>query len=217
VVRRPATTARARSVGASAAVGEAGVGGEAGAPAPRAMALDGGDLGLGAVAGEAVEGDDDLDAEAGGDPQVVAEVGGAALDGVDVGDGHELVERLADGDLGDAGVDLEGADGADDDDAGGLRPALRALMCMNFSRPRSAPKPHSVTTQGARVRAKRVASRELLPWAMLAKGPAWIRAGVPSLVWREGRVEGVAQEHAHGPGGAELGDGDGVADRGPGR
>jgi hypothetical protein len=114
---------------------------------------------------------------------VVAEVGGAALDGLDVGDRDDLVEGLADGDLGDAGVDLEGADGGDDDDAGGLRPLLRALMCMNFSRPRSVPKPHSVTTQGARVRAKRVAITELLPWAMLANGPAWMRAGVPSLVW----------------------------------
>ncbi|EJW96351.1 hypothetical protein EVA_15543 [gut metagenome] len=29
----------------------------------------------------------------------------------------------------------------------------------------------------------RVAMTELQPWAMLAKGPPWMKAGVPSSVW----------------------------------
>ena len=53
---------------------------------------------------------------------------------------------------------------------------------MYFSAPRSAPKPASVTTMSARLRAVWVAIRELQPWAMLANGPPWTRAGVPAMV-----------------------------------
>ena len=53
---------------------------------------------------------------------------------------------------------------------------------MYFSAPRSAPKPASVTTMSASLRAVWVAIRELQPCAMLANGPPWTRAGVPAMV-----------------------------------
>ena len=53
----------------------------------------------------------------------------------------------------------------------GRRPARRHLMSKNFSAPRSAPKPASVTTMSASFSAARVATTELQPWAMLANGP----------------------------------------------
>ncbi len=56
-------------------------------------------------------------------------------------------------------------------------------MSKNFSAPRSKPKPASVTAQSARCMAVRVARMLLQPWAMLAKGPPWMRAGTPSRVW----------------------------------
>ncbi len=64
----------------------------------------------------------------------------------------------------------------------GLKPALRALMFMNFSAPKSEPKPASVTTISASLRAVCVAIMELQPWAILANGPPCIIAGVPSNV-----------------------------------
>ena len=49
--------------------------------------------------------------------------------------------------LRDAAVHLQRADRRDDHDGGSVSdPALRHLMSMNFSAPRSAPKPASVTT-----------------------------------------------------------------------
>src|SRR5690606_6873532 len=104
-------------LGANTTVGEAAVHGEASAGVA-GDGLDGGDLG-GGVGGEAVEGDDDGRAEAAGDPEVVPQVGGAAVDGGEILGEDGLVERLAEGGLGDARVDLEGADRTDDDDAGG--------------------------------------------------------------------------------------------------
>src|SRR5690606_32113419 len=112
-------------LGASTTVGEAAVHGE-----PRASGasdgLDGGDLGVG-VGGEAVEGDDDRRTEAAGDPKVVPQVGGAAVDGGEILGEDGLVERLAERGLGDARVDLEGADRTDDDDAGGPQLAEPSL------------------------------------------------------------------------------------------
>ena len=66
--------------------------------------------------------------------------------------------------------------------ASGLSPALRHLMSTNFSAPRSAPKPASVTTNSPSFSAVRVAMTELQPWAMLANGPPWMIAGLFSRV-----------------------------------
>ena len=52
----------------------------------------------------------------------------------------------------------------------GTRFAMRHLMSINFSAPRSAPKPASVTTTSARRSAVWVAITVLQPWAMLANG-----------------------------------------------
>ena len=62
-------------------------------------------------------------------------------------------------------------------------PALRHLMSMNFSAPRSAPKPASVTTISANFIAVLVAMTVLQPWAMLANGPPWMNTGLFSSVW----------------------------------
>ena len=56
-------------------------------------------------------------------------------------------------------------------------------MSKNFSAPMSAPKPASVQTMSLVASASRSAMIELLPWAMLANGPAWTKAGPPSSVW----------------------------------
>jgi hypothetical protein len=48
----------------------------------------------------------------------------------------------------------------------------------------SAPKPASVQTISFVASASRSARTELLPWAMLANGPQWTKAGPPSRVWR---------------------------------
>ena len=66
--------------------------------------------------------------------------------------------------------------------ASGLSPAIRHLMSKNFSAPRSAPNPASVSTTSQRLRASLVATTELQPWAMLPNGPQWIKAGPPSSV-----------------------------------
>ncbi len=61
--------------------------------------------------------------------------------------------------------------------AEGQMPAVRHLMSRNFSAPRSAPNPASVTTQSPNARPALVASRLLQPWAILANGPPWMNAG----------------------------------------
>ena len=73
--------------------------------------------------------------------------------------------------------------------AAGWRPAWRHLMSKNFSAPRSAPKPASVTTMSPSRSAARVATTELQPWAMLANGPPWTSAGLfSSVCTRFGRI-----------------------------
>ena len=67
--------------------------------------------------------------------------------------------------------------------ASGRRPDARHLMSKNFSAPMSAPNPASVHTMSFVARAMRSASTELLPCAMLAKGPQCTNAGPPSRVW----------------------------------
>ena len=69
---------------------------------------------------------------------VALEVVAALGDGGDV-----LVLEIV---LGHAAVHLERAHRRDDDGRRRRRPALRHLMSKNFSAPRSAPKPASVTT-----------------------------------------------------------------------
>ncbi len=55
-------------------------------------------------------------------------------------------------------------------------------MSKNFSAPRSVAKPASVRQMSPSFSASRVASTELQPCAMLAKGPPCTSAGVPSIV-----------------------------------
>ena len=64
----------------------------------------------------------------------------------------------------------------------GLMPDLRHLMFRNFSAPRSAPKPASVTVYSESRIESFVASTLLQPWAMLANGPPWMNAGLFSSV-----------------------------------
>ena len=64
----------------------------------------------------------------------------------------------------------------------GVRPLWRHLMLANFSTPKSAPKPASVMVYSDRRVLRRVAAMELQPWAILAKGPPWTKAGLPSRV-----------------------------------
>ena len=45
---------------------------------------------------------------------------------------------------------------------------------------------------------------ELLPWAMLAKGPAWMRAGVALEGLHEVGLDGVLEQHGHGAAGADV-------------
>jgi hypothetical protein len=66
--------------------------------------------------------------------------------------------------------------------ASGFRPATRHLMSKNFSAPRSAPKPASDSTTSHSASARRVATMELQPWAMLPNGPQCTNAGPPSSV-----------------------------------
>ena len=56
-------------------------------------------------------------------------------------------------------------------------------MLKNFSAPRSEPKPASVTKYSESFRPILVDIRLEVPWAMLAKGPPWTKAGQPSMVW----------------------------------
>ena len=65
----------------------------------------------------------------------------------------------------------------------GFKPALTHLMSKNFSAPKSNPKPASVTTKSDKDKPILVAMMELVPCAIFAKGPPWIMAGFPSIVW----------------------------------
>ena len=67
--------------------------------------------------------------------------------------------------------------------AAGRMPDSRHLMSTNFWKPMSEPKPASVTTASTSLSAIRSATTDELPWAMLANGPAWMKAGPPSSVW----------------------------------
>ena len=67
--------------------------------------------------------------------------------------------------------------------ASGWKPAIWHLISKNFSAPRSAPKPASVTAMSPSFSAKRVACTELQPWAMFANGPPCTRAMLCSRVW----------------------------------
>ena len=65
----------------------------------------------------------------------------------------------------------------------GVNPPYLHLISKNFSAPKSAPKPPSVTTTSPNLSAIFVASIELHPCAIFANGPPWIIAGVFSKVW----------------------------------
>jgi len=64
----------------------------------------------------------------------------------------------------------------------GINPNWWHLISKNFSAPRSEPNPASVTTTSLYVIAILVANMLLVPCAILANGPQWIIAGVPSVV-----------------------------------
>ena len=64
----------------------------------------------------------------------------------------------------------------------GFKSPYLHFISKNFSAPKSAPKPASVITTSPKVIAIFVAIIELHPWAILAKGPPWIIAGVFSKV-----------------------------------
>ena len=81
--------------------------------------------------------------------------------------------------------------------ASGLKPDCRHLMSRNFSAPRSAPKPASVTTTSDSCRAARVAITELQPWAMLANGPPWMNTGFALQGLHQVRIDGIGQERGH--------------------
>src|SRR3972149_5205133 len=66
--------------------------------------------------------------------------------------------------------------------AEGRRPEWRHLMSQNFSKPRSLPKPLSVTTRSPSFTPTWSARTEELPWAMLPKGPVWTKTGPCSSV-----------------------------------
>ena len=73
--------------------------------------------------------------------------------------------------------------------ASGALERLGVLISKNFSAPRSAPNPASVTVYSPKWRAVSVAMTLLQPWAMLAKGPhestqAFLRWFEPNLVSR---------------------------------
>ena len=66
-------------------------------------------------------------------------------------------------------------------------------MSKNFSAPRSAPKPASVSTISPSERPSLVATIELQPCAMLPNGPPWTSAGPPSSVCtRLGRIASLS-------------------------
>ena len=95
--------------------------------------------------------------------------------------------------------------------ADGAMPAMRHLMSRNFSAPRSAPKPASVTTMSPSFMARRVAMTLLHPCAMFANGPPWISAGVCSSVCTRLGSNASFKSAGHGPRRAQLAGGDGLA------
>ena len=92
----------------------------------------------------------------------------------------------------------------------GRRPDLRHLMSTNFSAPRSAPKPASVTTMSASRSPARVAITELQPWAMLANGPPCTKAGAPSSVCTRLGASASRSSAAIAPCAPEVARGDGL-------
>ena len=101
--------------------------------------------------------------------------------------------------------------------ASGLMPALRHLMLKNFSAPRSAPKPASVTVYSESRIASFVASTLLQPWAMLANGPPWMKAGLFSSVCTRFGLRASFKQHGHRAVGLQVGGGDRLAVAGVGR
>ena len=79
-----------------------------------------------------------------------------------------------------------------------------ATMSKNFSAPKSVPNPPSVTTKSASLRATRVARIELLPWAMLAKGPPWIEGGLALECLHQIGFDRVLKQRCHGALGFEV-------------
>ena len=98
---------------------------------------DGSDFRVG-IGGEAVNGNDRRYAKLLHVLDMLFEIGDAFLNSADVFDTQIVARHTT--------MHLERADGGDDDGGIGFEPALRHFMSKNFSAPRSAPKPASVTT-----------------------------------------------------------------------
>ena len=92
--------------------------------------------------------------------------------------------------------------------ASGLSPPNRHLMSKNFSAPRSAPKPASVSTISPSERPSLVATSELQPWAMLPNGPGVHQRGPALERLHQVRQDRVLEQQGHGAGGLELARGD---------
>ena len=77
-------------------------------------------------------------------------------------------------------------------------------MSMNFWKPMSDPKPASVHTASTSLSAIWSATTDELPWAMLANGPAWTKAGPPSSVWTRLGFIASRMQDGHRAGDLEL-------------
>lgn len=68
----------------------------------------------------------------------------------------------------------------------GFKPEYQHLILQNFSKPMSEPNPASVTTKPCSPTSFNANSSETIeefPWAIFAKGPAWIKTGFDSTVY----------------------------------
>jgi hypothetical protein len=189
--------------GALAAAGEALAAGGADAVAAGGL-VDHGELGL-EVGGEDVEGDDDGEAEEEGRLEVLLQVGEAALEGGGVGLGGG-------GELG-AAVDLEGAEGGDEDEGTGPDAGGAALDVEEFLA--AEVEAEAGLGDGVVAGGEPEARRQdgAAPVGDVAEG-----AGVDQGRAALGRLhqvgeEGVAEERGHGGGGAHVAGGDGGARR----
>ena len=97
-----------------------------------------------------------------------------------------------------AAVHLQRTDGGDEHDADGLEPGLAALDVDELLRPQiGAEAGFGDHVIGESQRRVVVARTELQPWAMLANGPPWTKAGVPSSVCTRLGASASLQQRRH--------------------
>ncbi len=108
--------------------------------------------------------------------------------------------------LGDAAVHLERADGGDDHHRVGLQPGLAALDVEELLGAEvGAEAGLGDDVVGELERQCVVATTELQPWAMLAKGPPCTKAGLSSSVCTRFGWIASLQQHGHRAVGLEVG------------